>query len=350
MNATIPHVLALLICLLSPWAAQAQSRMPEPNWDRSLALQTALGSDPQASLKPLFQMARSGNSEELLDSLNALQSDPELSDPVRDYLLFSFAQGLGDLDAGSVSPYVLDFLFRYRPGTLVPHEENPSMGVTLFNTRAAAAGVRHTWDRQLAGNRARNLMRGPADHWLSSYLAANRAERRGFEDALDSASADQLQTLGHSALAQLDDRPELTAIAAGAGLRADDFDLLRQSVARGGGADLPAILRTASRELSPEQNITLLNQTLRDGSETAAGLAIAQLAPVHLDQPDIQELLFGTLANRKLGAAAAMVLGGSADPEIRRRLIDIAAQGSGLEQQRAMLAIRARRADAEAER
>jgi len=351
MNAMIPNrpqaetgkrdalILVLLICLLSCLTAQAQLRMSEPNWDRSQALQAARKVNTQATLKPLFQLARSGNNSVLLDSLHALQSNAELSAPVRDYLLFSFTLGLGDLEAGSVSPDVLDFLSQYRPGTLVPHEEYPSMGVTLFNTRAAAAGVRNSWDRQFAAHRARNLLPGLADRWLSSYLEASQWERRGFLDALDSASPDQLRVLGRSALAQLDGHPELTVIAANAGLQIEDFDLLYQSVMRGGGADLPGILKTASIELSPEQNVFLLDQTLREGSDTAAALAIAQLAPAHLERPEIREMLFRSLARRNLGAAAALVLGASSDPEIQQRLIKIAEQKTGLEQQRAMLAI-----------
>jgi hypothetical protein len=357
MNASIPGKKTSLICLviylvisLAPvFAANTSSRMQEPNWDRSLALQAIQNEDTQAILKPLFQMARSGNEVDLLDSLSVLQTDTGLPDPVRDYLLFSFTVGLADLDANSVSPDVLGFLSGYRARTLVPHEEYPQMGVAMFNIRAVASGVRSHWDRQLASKRARDLMRGPADQWLLSYLAAGPSERRGFVDALHSAPADDLQALGRAALAQLDDKPELLVISARAGLQTGDFDLLRHSVTRGSGADLPDILKAASRELSVEQNIRLLDQTLREATDTTAGLAIAQLAPAHLDQAEIREILFRTLSNRRLGAAAALVLGASEDPEIRQRLSLIAEQATGLEQQRAALAIRTLPTDREAE-
>jgi len=350
MHSLIIRKLGLLICLAASLNAQAQFLMPEPNWDRGLALQTARHADTQTLLKPLFQMARSGNSNDLLDSLHSLQTDADLSAPVIDYLLFSFTLGLADLDANSVSPEVLDFLSGYQVRTLVAHDEYPRRGVALFNIRAAAFGVRYAWDRQLASSRAKSLMHGPADQWLSSYLAASPAGRRGFEDALHSAPVDQLQALGHGALAQLDEKPELTVIAARAGLQTSDFELLRQSVTRGSGAELPGILEAASRELSAEQNVKLLSMTLQKGSDTVAALAIAQLAPAHLDQPEVRTLLFSSLASRKLGAGAALVLGASKNPEIQQRLAKIAAQKTGLERQRAKLAISTRQTDPKAER
>ena len=350
MNSLITRKLTLLICLAASLTTHAQFSMKEPNWDRGLALQAVRDADTQAKLKPLFQMARSGNDNVLLDSLYSIQTNTDLTSPVRDYLLFSFTLGLADLDANSVGPEVLDFLSGYEPGTRVAHDEHPRMGVALFNIRAAAAGVRNSWDRRLARSRAQDLMQGPADQWLSLYLAAGPARRRGFVDALDSTPADQLQALGHSALAQLDDKPELTVIAAQAGLQTGDFELLRHSVTRGSGADLPGILKAASRGLSSEQNMRLLEQALQEGSDTTAGLAITQLAPAHLDQPEVREMLFSTLASRNLGAAAALVLGASRDSEIQQRLSKIAAQETGLERQRAILAISTPKTEPETER
>jgi hypothetical protein len=168
-------------------------------------------------------------------------------------------------------------------------------------------------------------------------------------DALDFASVEQLHELGWSALAQLDSRPELTIITARAGLASGDYELVRQSVARGGGPDLPGILEAASHQLSVEESIGVLSHALQSGSDTRAALAIAQLAPVHLDEQTVQELLFNTLGNRNLGAAAALVLGASAAPEIQERLARIAAGKDGLLRQRATLAISTRPLDTGAE-
>jgi len=347
MKTVNSRILALSICL-SPWLAlQAQHEMPEPNWDRGLALKIVQQTETKTTLKPLFHKARNGENKELLAALSALQQDPVFLAPATDYLLFRFTLGLGDLDPDSVNMEILGFLSSYEAGALVAHDEHPRMGVPLFNIQAAAAGVRHGWDRQIARQDALNLMQGPADQWLSSYLSAGPAARRGFADALGFASAEQLRVLGNVALTRLDSSPELTVIAARAGLESGDFELLRQSILRGSSDQLPGILNAASRQLSTEQNIRLLEHALQQGSDTTAALAIAQLAPLHLDEPEVREMLFGTLANRNLGAAAALTLGASADPEIHDRLKSIASNQKGLAQQRASLAISTRQAGRE---
>jgi hypothetical protein len=345
MKAVFIRPIALLISLLSWLPLQAQSTMPKPNWDRALALQSAHMADTQAVLKSLYQLARAGENQDLLDSLSAIELSPDMPNPARDYLVFSFTIGLGDIDTNAVNQDVLDFLSTYNVRTLVPHDEHPGMGVPLFNIRAAAAGVRNNWDRQQASARAEGLLQEPAELWISSYLAANLAGRRGFVDALDFASVEQLLELGWLALAQLETRPALTTISARAGLGSGDYELLRESIARGSGPDLPGILEIASQRLSAEENISLLDQSLQSGSDTKAALAIAQLAPVHLDEPEVQEMLFSTLANRNLGAAAALVLGTSTDPEIQARLAAMASKDEGLARQRAALGIKTRQLD-----
>jgi len=346
MKAAIMRPLAVLFCLVPSLNLAGQAAIPEPNWDRSLALQTIRKTDTQADLKPLYQMVRTGRNEELLDALHAIDQDSATPGPVRDFVVFKFTLGLSDLDTNAVSPEVLEFLSSYAAQTLVAHEEHPGMALPLFNIRAAAAGVQSRWDRQAASARAGKLLQGRSDRWVdqwvSSYLAASPAGRRGFVDALDFAAPEQLRELGRAALVNLDEQPELTLIVARAGLDSGDFELLRQSILRGGGPGLSRALKDASTRLSAEDSIDLLDHTLRLGSESSAALAIAQLAPVHLAEPEVHELLFATLADRNLGAAAAMVLGASPDPEIQARLNEIASGKSGLEQQRAELAIGSR--------
>ncbi len=349
MKAAIFRLLALLIFLTPCLPLHAQITLPEPNWDRALALETIRKTDTQAILKPLYQMARAGRNGELLDSLSAIAQDPGMPHPTRDYLVFSFALGLSDLDTSAVSAEVLNFLSTYETRTLVARDDHPRMAVPLFNVRAATAGVRNRWDRQQARTRAEKLLQEHPDLWVSSYLAANPAGRRGFVDALDFASDEQLRALGWSALSRLDDKPELTIVTARAGMDSGDFDLLRQSILRGDGADLPRVLEAASHKLSAEECIDLLDYSMRLGSDTKAALAIAQLAPAQLDKSAVRELLFDTLADRNLGAAAALVLGASPDPEIQVRLKEIASKKNGLARQRAALAIGTRQTDREAE-
>ena len=339
MKAAIIRPLAVLFCLIPSLNLNGQTVMPEPNWDRSLALRTIHKTDAQATLKPLFQMARAGSNRELLDALSSIIQDPGMPGPVKDFTVFSFTLGLSDLNVNTVNPQVLDFLSTYEARTLVARDDHPRMAVPLFNIQAAAAGVRNSWDRRQAAVRATSLLQEHPDQWISSYLAAGPAGRRGFEDALDFASPEQLRGLGWSALALLDEKPELTLVTARAGLDSNDFELLRQSISRGDGPGLSRVLEAASRELSAEEQIKLLDYTLQLGSDTKAALAIAQLAPALLDDPAVRELMFEMLDNRKLGSSAALVLGSSAIPEIRDRLNKMAGSKEGLASQRASLAI-----------
>jgi hypothetical protein len=349
MNASINRRYFALLLLHFAWAVVAQADVPAPNWDRALAMQTIDRADSEDRLKSLYQMAREGSSTELLGSLLAIEQDPAMPAPARDYLVFRFAVGLSDFDPNSVAPEVLEYLSSYKTHTLVSHDEHPDMAVPLFNIPAAAAGVRIHWQRQQAAAQAGKLLRGPANSWVSAYLMQDQTGRRGFEDTLDFASAAELSELGRAALARLDERPELTLITARAGLRSGDTHLLRQAIARGGGPDLSQALRAAARKLNAEESIGLLELSLRQGSDGKAALAIAHLASVRLDEPAVRELLFSTLANRNLGAAAALVLGGSPDPAVQDRLSHIASHGSGLAKARAALAIESHRAEREAE-
>ena len=350
MKAAIIHSLAALFCLIPSLNLNGQTSMPEPNWDRSLALRTIHKTEAQATLKPLFQLARSGSNRELLDALSSIIQDPGLPDPVKDFTVFSFTLGLSDLDANTVNPEVLDFLSTYEAHTLVARDDHPRMAMPLFNIQAAAAGVRNSWERQQAAARATGLLQERPDQWISSYLAIGPAGRRGFEDALDFASPEQLRGLGWSALALLNEKPELTLVTARAGMDSGDFELLQQSISRGDGPGLSRVLEAASRKLSAEKRIDLLDYSLQLGSDTRAALAIAQLAPTLLDEPAVRQMLFNTLADRNLGAAAALVLGASTNPEIQARLSEIASKKEGLARQRAALALSTGRADREAER
>jgi hypothetical protein len=349
MKAAIILPVAVLFCLIPSLNLHGQTAMSGPNWDRSLALRTIHKADVQATLKPLFQLARSGSNRELLDRLSSIVQDPGMPAPDKDFTVFSFTLGLSDLDANSVSPKVLEFLSKYEARTLVAHDDHPGMVVPLFNIRAAAAGVQNSWDRQQAAALATSLLQEFPDQWISSYLEAGPAGRRGFVDSLDSASPGQLRELGWSTLVLLDEKPELTLVAAWAGMNSGDFDLLRQSISRGNGPGLSRVLEAASHILSAEESIVLLEHSLQLESDSKAALAIAQLAPTLLDEPAVRKLLFSTLEDRNLGATAALVLGASSNPEIQAQLNEIASKKDGLAQQRAALAISTGRADREAE-
>jgi hypothetical protein len=349
MKASMNRTYLVLFLLHFAWIVAAQAGAPAPNWDRALALATIDKANIEDRLKPLYQMARGGSNSELLESLLAIEQDPVLSAPARDYLVFSLTVGLGDLDPNTVTSEVLEYLSTYQAHTLVAHDEHPGMAVPLFNVPAAAAGVRNHWRRRQAAAHAGGLIRGPADLWLNAYLEEDQTGRRGFMDALDSVSIGALRELGRAALSRLDERPELTLLAARAGLGSGDTKLLQQAITHGSGPDLSQVLQAAARELSGEACVGLLEHALRLDSDTKAALAIAHLATARLDDPAVQELLFSTLADRNRGAAAALALGASPDPAVQSRLSRIASQETGLAKARAALAIESHRAEREAE-
>lgn len=329
----------LLLIFTLPVQLSAMSPIAEPNWDRAEAISTVDKAGTVDALKPLFQMARAGNDQQLLAALDEIARDTSLQGPQRDYLLFKFTTGLADLDSDSVSPEVIAWLSSYPSETLVAHDDHPYRGVPLYNVRAAAHGVKNHWQRQNSAIEAERLAHEAPDRFVAAYLQAGPASRRGFTDAIEFVSPEKSQQLAESALAQVSANSELTLITVQTALRSGNRDLLRQAIASGGGPEMARAFAVVSAELDAEESAALLSHVLEQESTTKAALAIAQLAPARLDSPAVRDLLFTTLANRDLGASAALVLGASKNKEIQERLSEIASNREGLEKQRAKLAI-----------
>ena len=101
----------------------------------------------------------------------------------------------------------------------------------------------------------------------------------------------------------------------------------------------------ACRDTKPSCSVALSNwkingtHVIRTGPEKNAGLAIAQLAPGLLDDPDVREKMFIMLENLELGTSAALVLGSSSNPEVRSRLENVAGGKEGRASHRASIAI-----------
>jgi hypothetical protein len=311
-----------------------------------MAIEVANDTDTQATLASLFGLARESDEASLLEALAAIRDDQSLPDPAADYLLFSFAIGLSDLDAGAVGPEILRFLDSYQVRTRVPHDENPDAGVPLFNVRAATSGVQSAWERQQAASQAVGLDDNRPETWIDRYLAASPAGRRGFLDALADLTPEQLRALGGAAARRLEQNPELTLLVALAGTGSADPDLVWQSIERGHAGDLPAVLRAAASQFDARECAALLIRILGLDSTTTKALAIALLGPASMNEAKSQDALFNALESRELGAGAALVLSTSSDSQVQQRLNDIAQQQEGLAGQRANLAINLRKAEA----
>jgi len=345
MKTRILSTLATMTWLLIGGPVFAQDSFRQPTWDRAMATEVIKNADTQTALHRLFRLARDGDNRSLQEALSAIVEDKSLPAPVADYLLFSFAIGLSDLDADSVSPEILRFLNSYQPRTLVPHDENAAAGAPLFNVQAAAAGIQNAWERQRAGNQALLLNNETPETWIRRYLAATPAGRRGFLDALADISPEQLEALGRAGAVRLQERPELTLLVAMTGVRSEDLYLVWQSIEYGQASDLPAVLRAVTGQLDSTECAELLHRSLGLDSTTAKALAIAQLGPASLNETRSQDALFNTLGSRELGAGAALVLSASSDPQVQHRLNEIAHKQDGLAGQRASLAINLRQVD-----
>ena len=339
MNKYIFTLIFSSITLLAGFSVSAQQLMPEPNWSLAMAREAASQVDTQAALKPLFQLAREGNDEKLLQELAEIEHRSDWPVPAREHVLHAFASSLGDLQAWTISQSVIDVLASYQAKTLIPHHDHPEIGMPLFNIEAAALGSVNEWRRRTAAAGAKTLLDQQAQVWLDAYLAGSPAQRRGYVDGLDSASKDQLLELGELSLKSISKDRSLTAVAAQSGLLLSDPDMFRRAISANTGPGLAEALRKASTTFSDSENLALLEQLVEKAPLSNAALAIALLAPARLDQAKMAKLMFEVLDDRKLGSAAALVLSKSKHPEIHQRLALLAAEKNTLASKRAALAV-----------
>lgn len=335
-HRVLTGLLFTAVLFLAP-PATAENKLPTPNWDRELALQTsAMGSDEQ-QLSEWFRMLRAGESGALLDVLRKYSDSRLASAPVRERQLYLFTQGLADFPAAAIPAELMDLLESYTPETLVPGDENAISAVPLFNIPAAAKGLRHSMARQRGEIRSAQLLSEP-DNWIRAYLAASAPSRGGFLDALDSATGQQLEKLGQTAMLTLHEQPVLSVVAARAALATGDHAALQTIIQNTHGPELAPILRSAAGTLSQnEQAIALLSAIASAPAENAA-LAIALLAPGLHDVAAVTNSLFDLLEDPVLGSAAALALSHHPDPAVSQQL-SILARDQGAAAQRARLAL-----------
>ena len=336
-----PHIVRFCtpIILFFVVAAQADTILQEPNWALQEARAAAAQVDTVAALKPLFELARAGRDEDLLHALEALAEREDWTAPARERVLHTFALGLADLPPGAVSREVTDWLIGYQPRTFVPHDDYPLAGVPLYGIGTAAAGSLHSWEREAAAVEAGQLLQQGAEAWLEAWQAAGPARQRGLVDGLEAAGSEPLRGLADQALERLPADPGLTAVVARAGILLAEPAILQSAVATGGGPGLAPALRSAALTLDETERADLMRHAIRHAPAVNASLAIAELAPGVLHQPEIEALLLGKLGDRALGPAAALALAKSKSPAVRDRLEELATSGAGLQARRAVMAV-----------
>ncbi|MGH8034937.1 MAG: hypothetical protein ACREO9_06920, partial [Lysobacterales bacterium] len=230
--------------------------------------------------------------------------------------------------------------------TWVPHEEDMSGAVPLFNIPAAVEGVRHGMQFRQAEARAAQLLTSmtarntdsAADQWLEAYLSGSAAERRGFLNALQFASPLQLRQLGQSAQSHVAERAELVAVAGRAALALHDRATLEQILQSGHGPALANILRDSTERLQPLDQALLLLHAIENAPAENASLAIALLAPGLQNNTAVTDSLFDLLEDSALGASAALALSRYSNAGVQQRLRKLAG-GDSPESKRVRLAI-----------
>jgi len=329
MRAKTCHtILTGMVSLLVSLPAAAADRIEAPNWDRDLALQTAVLNIDEAQLDGWFTMLRTGEGARLLGALKAFGDASILAAPARDRQLFLFTTGLAGFPAASVPSKLVEFLEACAPLTLVPHDENVSRGVPLFNIPAAAQGVEHGMQRQIGKLRSAELLRSAPEAWIAAYLSATAPARAGFLDALDNATPRQTSLLGMAALQALGEWPELFRPAARSALATADQAAIEKLIMVGANESLSSLLRSASARLPGEIQAQILLTAIQYAPAENAALAIGILAPGLDVVPEVTESLFDLLEDHALGSAAALALSRHLDPAVRERLRTLAADGS----------------------
>lgn len=279
MNGPVLLITVLILMAASAAYGSGQS-LPEPNWNREAAVAASGASAVRETLRPLYELARAGRGGDLLSQARAIAGSSSRPAPQRDRILHELAMGLGELDPGLVGPEVLQFLSETRSLTLVPHDDNPAMGVPLYNIRAAASGSLARWEQ----------------------AARNPGPGIGRESYSDAGSF-------FAALSYLD------------------------------GAARTQFIREARAELDYAQIETIVETAHVRQDPVTASLLLAELSPTVIDSPVVHERLFSLLGDRDLGAPAALALAHSGDESVLKRLADLAASGESLAARRASMAI-----------
>jgi len=332
------YIAVCSVLLFRALPAGAANRIEAPNWDRDLALQTAVLNSNEDQLNEWFKMLRTGEGTKLLRLVGTFGSATQIPAPARDRQLFLFTTGLAGFPAASIPPKIVDFLEAYVPQTLVPHDEDVSHGIPLFNVTAAAQGLKHGMERQRGELRSAELLQTGPDAWIAAYLSATVPARAGFLDALDGATDQQMGELGKTALRSMGEWPELFKPAARAALATADQTAMEKLMIIGRGDGLASMMLAARGQLGRGMQAQLLLAAIQSAPAENAALVIGTLAPGLEAFPEVTESLFDLLEDSALGSSAALALSRHTDPAVRERLGALALEKSAFAR-RARLAL-----------
>lgn len=343
--------LTLALYLLATAAATAGETVLDtphrPNWSRDRAAAVARSGRDDARVAHWLQQFRTAAFDTLAIELEAFARDPALPAPAREATVFRFAIALGDTADEPLPAGLLERLESWPAQTWVPHEENPAVGVPLFDIAAAAHGVRTAAQRRTGQRRGAGLLAAGADAWLAAYRQTDDASRRGFLDALDAAPPHDRAAVARVALTRSAHDSAAATVARHAVVALRDPDAVVTLLARGERGDDARLLRESAERFTAAERARMLLGAIAEAPAGRAALAIGLLAPDLQDRAEVTDSLFELLGDAALGASAALALARYSDPAVQVQLRRAAAM-PGAAGRRAALALELRRLPAPA--
>jgi len=328
----------LVACFAGP--AHIAHAVDTPNWDRATAVAAARSVDGSAVQQTLMELTIAGSTVELLELLMETGSRLDWPLPARESVLFDYTQQLRKLPAGTVPHEAMTFLKSFASGTRVPHEDHASVGVPLFNIRAAAIGVENDWLREAALLEGLALVAANPRALVDVFLIETHpAARGGYLDTLPQATTDQLLGVSKSAAHRLRNQVELTPLAGRAALLSGDLEALAAVFTLGSGPALAPLMRDAAVVLGVADSALLMSDAIEHAPAENAALAIAELGPAAVRDASGQAMLLSRLEDPDLGAAAALTLARHGTPDALQTLEKAAASGPPLTASRASTAL-----------
>lgn len=315
------HMWVLVLLMAS---AQAAEPAKQVRWEREAAMAASVDSDSAGYRSELRSSLRSGDGESMLATLRHVQSSPELSAPARERLVFGFVEDLRQEPPGSVPAEVIEFLKSYPVTVMVEHHDHPYADEALYNIPTATFGVVNHWTRQQAAFDGASMLSKSASSLVRAYQdSSDPARQRGFIDAIATAEPATLLELNRVVLDQIEQAPQLTALAGHSALRTGDLESLQSLAQFGSGPGLNEVLRLSAVTLDTGQRERLLNAALNSGKPENAALAIAHLGSTMGHSEHMLQSLVGQLSDPQLGAAAALALSRNPSPSLQRVLSEI---------------------------
>ena len=333
----------LLCCLVFSALAHAQAIINE--WDRAGAMAAVESVDIDAAVYEIGDISSLGDATTTLNNLAALETRSDWPLPAREAAIFQFTQSLADLPRDVVATEVMQHLRSYQAQTLVPHEDHGTSLVPLFNIRGAAAGVENSWQRTGFATEAFSVLEKDPTALVATYReSTSQIQRYGTLDALQQAAISDVWAVQNTALEQIGDQPELTAMLGLTAVITADTFAIQQLLTHGRGAGLSSTLLQLVNQLSRPDRAALLIFAIQQAPATNATLAISAWWPGLSHDADIRDLMVATLVDPQLGASAALALAQNPDIQTIRVLQDMAS-GDSIAAQRAQMALDLNRDD-----